>query len=60
MKVCYVTHMPNLTGASQSLLDLLRALEGSEVEPVVLLGRRGPLEDELEKRGVPFQVIRYA
>ena len=60
MKVCYVTHLPNLTGASQSLLDLLRALEGTEVEPVVLLGRHGPLEQELEARGVPFQVIRYA
>lgn len=60
MKVCYVTHLPNLTGASQSLLDLLRALEGTEVEPVVLLGRRGPLEQELKERGVPFQVIRYA
>lgn len=60
MKVCYVTHLPNLTGASQSLLDLLHALEGTEVEPVVLLGRHGPLEQELKERGVPFQVIRYA
>lgn len=60
MKVCYVTHLPNLTGASQSLLDLLRALEGSEVEPVVLLGRHGPLEQELNARNIPYTVIRYA
>lgn len=60
MKVCYVTHLPNLTGASQSLLDLLRALEGTEVEPVVLLNRHGPLEDELNARGVPNTVIRFA
>ena len=60
MKVCYVTHMPNLTGASQSLLDLLRCLEGTEVEPVVLLGRHGPLEEVLKERGIPYQVIRYA
>ena len=60
MKVCYVTHLPNLTGASQSLLDLLRALEGTEVEPVVLLNRHGPLEDELKARGVAYQVIRFA
>ena len=60
MKVCYVTHLPNLTGANQSLLDLLRALEGSEVEPVVLLGRHGPLEDELKARGIRYRVIRFA
>lgn len=60
MKVCYVTHLPNLTGASQSLLDLLEALKGTEVEPVVLLNRHGPLEDELSRRDIPFQVIRFA
>lgn len=60
MKVCYVTHLPNLTGASQSLLDLLRALEGTEVEPIVLLNRHGLLEDELKARGVPYRVIRFA
>lgn len=60
MKVCYVTHLPNLTGASQSLLDLLRAVEGTSVEPVVLLGRHGPLEEELKARGIPYKVIRYA
>ena len=60
MKVCYVTHLPNLTGASQSLLDLLCALKGTEVDPIVLLGRHGPLEYVLKERGVPYTVIRYA
>ncbi len=27
MKVCYVTHKPNLTGANRSLLDLLDGLD---------------------------------
>lgn len=60
MKVCYVTHLPNLTGASQSLLDLLDGLKGTEVEPVVLLSKSGPLEKELKKRDIPYETIRFA
>lgn len=60
MKVCYVTHMPNLYGASQSLLDLLDGLSGTEIEPYVLLGGHGPMADELKKRGIFFKVIPYA
>lgn len=59
MKVCYTTHLPNLTGASQSLLDLLSGIKNMDVEPVVLLGKHGPLEEELKKRGIPFHIIPY-
>ena len=60
MKVCYVTHAANLTGASQSLLDMLRGIKDTDVQPVVLLGRRGPLISELESLGVPYRYIPYA
>ncbi|MBR1704345.1 MAG: glycosyltransferase family 4 protein [Clostridia bacterium] len=61
MKVCYVTHLPNLTGASQSLLDLLSEVQRGDynIEPTVLLGKHGPLEEELKARGVPYKVLRY-
>lgn len=62
MKVCYVTHLPNLTGASQSLLDLLSEVKRGDydIEPVVLLGKHGPLEEELKALGVPYKVFRYS
>lgn len=59
MKVCYVTHASNLTGASQSLLDILRGIKDSNVDPIVLIGRHGPLTDELKKLGVPYRYIPY-
>ena len=61
MKVCYVTHLPNLTGASQSLLDILTEVQKGDydIEPVVLLGKHGPLEEELRALHVPCKVLRY-
>ena len=55
MKVCYVTHKPNLTGANRSLLDLLDGLDRDRYEPVVLVNRRGPLLAELKKREIPYK-----
>lgn len=54
MKVLYVTHKPNLTGANRSLLDILDGLDRTVVEPVVLVNRKGPLLSELKVRGVPY------
>ena len=54
MKVCYVTHKSNLTGANRSLLDLLDGLDRDVVEPCVLVGRKGPLLKELQQRGIPY------
>lgn len=59
MKVCYVTHLPNLTGANQSLLDILSKLDKDKVEAVVLLGKHGPLEEELNKLGIRYKIISY-
>ncbi|TGY42444.1 glycosyltransferase [Clostridium sartagoforme] len=60
MKICYVTHLPNLTGANQSLLDILSKNKREKVEAVVLLGKHGPLEKELEKINIRYEVIPYS
>lgn len=60
MKICYVAHLPNLTGASRSLLDMLAVLNRDEVEPVVLLGKHGPIEDELNKLNIRYKIITYS
>ena len=59
IKVCYITHEPNLTGASQSLIDIIDGLDKKTIDPVVLVRKNGPLEDELEKRGIKTHVIYY-
>ena len=59
LRVLYVTHEPNLTGASRSLVDLLAALDRSEVEPIVLLRKQGPLVSKLKELGIAFEIIPY-
>ena len=59
LRVLYVTHEPNLTGASRSLLDLLGALDHTEVEPMVLVGKRGPLTGKLDAMGIQWKRITY-
>jgi len=60
MRVCYVTHLPNMYGASKSLLDLLDGLNRSEIEPFVLLNGNGPLVEELKKRNIKYKIILYS
>lgn len=55
MKVAYVTHKSNLTGANRSLLDLLDALDRSIVDPLVVVCRFGPLLKELKMRQIPYR-----
>lgn len=59
LRVLYITHEPNLTGASRSLLDLLGALDRSEVEPAVLVGKHGPLTDKLDAMNIRWKCIAY-
>ena len=59
MKVCFVTHASNLTGANQSLLDILSGISRYQVEPHVLLKQHGPIEQELKKREIPYRIIPY-
>lgn len=59
LKVLYVAHLPNLTGASRSMLDLIAGLDRSEVEPTVLIPHHGPMESKLKELAVPYDVLRY-
>ena len=60
MKICYVTHLSKLSGAANSLLDLLDALDFDEYEPFVITNSKGALVPELEKRGIRYAIVPYA
>ena len=49
MKICYVTHASNLTGANNSMLNLICELKNNEkdIEPFVIFPKRGIIENEL-------------
>ena len=60
MKICYVTHLPKISGAANSLLDLLDALDYSEFEPFVITNYKGDLVPELEKRNIRHAIVPYS
>lgn len=60
IKICYVTHLPNLTGANQSLLDLIDSLDRKYFHPYVILGKNGPLVEELNRRNICYKVFYYS
>ena len=61
MKICYVTHLPNLTGATQSLLDMIAGLRKiKNIEVVVLIGKHGVLEEKLKDLNISYQYIPYS
>lgn len=60
MNVCYVTHLPNLTGANRSMLDMLEGIDSSIYKPLVLLNSHGPIEDELKKRNINYRITFYS
>lgn len=52
MRVAFVSHTPDVYGAGRSLLDLIWGLRSSPVEPLVLVPCEGPLQRELDARGI--------
>lgn len=60
MKIGYITHLPNLTGANRSLLDMLDGLDKEKYTPFVLLNGHGPLEGELKKRNIEYKISFYS
>lgn len=60
MKILYVTHLSNLTGSNQSLLDMLSSLKKTDNELLVLIGKRGALEDKLKELGIRYVFIPYS
>ena len=60
MKVCYVLSTSETTGgANRSFIDLLRNIDRSEVEPVVLLRRAGGIEKLLKEEDISYFIIPY-
>ncbi len=56
-RICHYSPATHLGGAERSMLDLAEGMHGSGFEPWVLLPRdTGPLIDQLEKRGIDFEV----
>lgn len=56
--VLYIQGVTRMGGSIKSLLLLLENLDRSRWSPFVVTSSRGEFTEELEKRGVPYQVIR--
>lgn len=56
LKVMYVGHTAQLSGGEIALSRLIAAL-GDSVDPVVVLGESGPLQDRLRSLGIDVQVL---
>lgn len=57
IRVLYLDHVPRLSGAEQSLRDLVVGLCAGPVEPVVVLSGDGPLAAELRAAGVLVRMV---
>ncbi len=52
MRVLYINHVSQMSGAEHSLLELLKAIPRDEVEPVVALPGEGLFEEKLKAIGI--------
>jgi len=61
MRVCFVSHSAGRYGAELALLELLQGLlrSGSGVKALVLVPKKGPLLDELDRLNIEWKIIRY-
>lgn len=59
MRVCFISHSAGRYGAELALLELLRGLLCSGVEVLVLVPKKGPLLDELDRLNIEWRIIGY-
>jgi glycosyltransferase involved in cell wall biosynthesis len=61
MRVCFVSHSAGRYGAELALLELLQGLlrSGSGVKALVLIPKKGPLLDELDRLNIEWRIIGY-
>lgn len=60
MRVAFViTRADAIGGANVHVRDLAQALRDDGHEAVVLVGGRGPFLDQLARRGIPFETLRW-
>lgn len=60
IKVCFFTHLPNLSGANRSLLDMLDGMDRDLVDPFVIINAHGPIEEQLKRRKIRYVVSFYS
>lgn len=60
IKVCFFTHLPNLSGANRSLLDMLDGMDRDLVDPFVIISAHGPIEEQLKRRKIRYVVSFYS
>jgi len=58
IKVCYITHQPNLTGANQSMLDALINSD-DDTEKLVIVRKYGALVDKLKENNIDYRIVKY-
>jgi len=60
IRVLYIDHVTHLSGAEQSLFDLVVGLAGGPIEPVVVLPEDGPLATQLRGAGVLVRKVKMS
>jgi glycosyltransferase involved in cell wall biosynthesis len=59
IKVAFISHSAGMAGAERSLLELIEGLRMNGVLPYVIIPQKGPLEEELRKRLIPYDILYY-
>lgn len=59
MKILYVANDSNLYGSNRSMLDLINSLKRYNIESMVLIPKKGDIEQELKKKDIPYKIIKY-
>lgn len=49
IKILYISHSPYFNGAEICLLNLMKSIDKSKVEPIVIFPFKGPMIDEMKK-----------
>lgn len=57
-RVLYISHYSLLYGANKSLLNLLSGLTHN-IDPIVIIPKKGPLRNELKKLGLKYYIIPF-
>jgi glycosyltransferase involved in cell wall biosynthesis len=59
LRICFVSHSPNLYGAERALLELIDSVRDLGVLPYVVLPAAGLLQEKLLDRGVTHAIIPF-
>lgn len=58
-RVLFISHYPGLGGANLSMLSLITYLMQWDIVPLVFIPSHGPIEKELKKLNIPYEIHRY-